>query len=50
MCILQNYAESFSQCGLFDLGDIYAVIPYLTVLDIVEAVYKVGDGGLACAC
>src|SRR5699024_8832450 len=45
--VLQHDAQRVAQVGLFDLADVDAVVADLAVLDVVEAVDEVGDGGLA---
>ncbi len=45
--VLQHDAQRAAQVSLFDLIDINAVVPHLTVRDVVKAVDEVGDGGLA---
>ena len=45
--ILQHDAQRAAEVGFLDLVDVDAVVPDLAVLDVVEAVDKVGDGGLA---
>lgn len=44
--ILQHDAQRTAQIGLFDLVDIDAVVADLAVLNVVEPVDEVGDGGL----
>ena len=48
--ILQYHAERASQRHLAYLLYGYTVIDYLALLNVIEAVYKVGYGGLARAC
>ena len=45
--ILQHDAQRAAEVGFPDFMDVDAVVPDLAVLDVVEAVDKVGDGGLA---
>ena len=47
MCILQYDAERVAQVIFFDLVDVDAVVTDLSVLDIVETVDQVCDGGLS---
>ena len=47
MGILQHDAQRAAEVGFLDLVDVDAVVPDLAVLDVVEAVDKVGDSGLA---
>ena len=47
--LLQHDAQRAAQVRLANLVDVDAVVPHLTVRDVVEAVDEVGDGGLACA-
>ena len=47
MGILQNNAKRVAQISLFNLVYIDAVISYLAVCYIVEAVDKVSDGSLS---
>ena len=47
--ILQNNAQRPAQIGFLYLVDIYTVVPYLAVCNIVKTVYKVGNCGFACA-
>ena len=49
MRILQDHAEAAAQIVLADLVDIDAVIPDLTVRNVIEAVDEVRDRRLACA-
>ena len=44
--ILQHDAKRGTQSVLFDGLDVVAVVEDLTLLDVVEAVDQVGDGGL----
>ena len=46
MGLLQHHAQSVAQVTLADLVDADAVKGYFTVLDVIEAVDQVGDGGL----
>ena len=46
--ILEDDAQGAAQVRLFDLIDIDTVIADFAVGDVVETVYEVGDGGLAC--
>ena len=48
MRILKNYSKRPAQICFFDLVDIDIVVSDLTVLDIIESVDKICDGGLAC--
>ena len=45
--VLQNDAQRVAQIGLLDLVDVNTVVTDLAIVDIVEAVDEVGDGGLA---
>ena len=47
--ILKDDAQGAAQVRLFDLIDIDAVIADLAVGNVVETIYEVGNGGLACA-
>ena len=47
MRVLQHHAERAAQLGLLDLGDVDAVVADLALIDVVEAIDEVGDGGLA---
>ena len=47
MRILQHHAQRAPQLGLLDLLDVDAVVANLAVIDVVEAVDEVRDGGLA---
>ena len=44
--VLQHDAQRTAQIGLFDLVDVDAVVADLAVLNVVEPVDEVGDGGL----
>ena len=44
---LQYHAEAVAEIRLLYISDVNAVIGYLALLYVVEAVYKVGYGGLA---
>ena len=45
--VLQHDAQRAAQVGFFDLVDVDAVVADLALLNIVETVDQVGDGGLA---
>ena len=45
--VLQHDAQRTAQVGLFDLVDVDAVVADLAVLNVVEPVDEVGNGGLA---
>ena len=45
--ILQHHTKRAAQVGLFNLVDIYSVVAYLAVGNVVKPVYEVGDGSLA---
>ena len=47
MGVLQHDAQRAAEVGFPDLLDVDAVVPDLAVLNVVEAVDEVGDGGLA---
>ncbi len=46
MRVLQHDSKRPSQIRLLDLIDVDAVIPNLTILDIIEPIDQIGDGGL----
>ena len=45
--VLKHHAQGMPQVGLFDFVDVDAIVADFTVVNVVEAVDEVGDGGLA---
>ena len=48
--ILEHHAQTAPQIGLADLPHVDAIVKDLALVDIVETVDQVGNGGFACAC
>ena len=47
VCILKNDSEGMTKVILLNLSDVDAIVTNLSILNIVETVDQVGDGGLS---